>query len=50
MRGAVCVDVGCLIDRLQSPLAPQALLTLEFPSYAPETCPLCQSGIPLEEV
>lgn len=49
-EGAVCVDVGCLIDRLQSPLAPQALVTLEFPSYAPETCPLCQSGIPLEEV
>ena len=49
-EGAVCVDVGCLIDRLQSPLAPQALVTLEFPSYAPESCPLCQSGIPLEEV
>lgn len=49
-EGAVCVDVGCLIDRLQSPLAPRALVTLEFPSYPPDDCPLCREGLPLEEV
>lgn len=49
-EGAICADVGCLIDRLQSPLAPRSLVTLEFPSYAPDACPLCQSGVPLAEV
>jgi orotate phosphoribosyltransferase len=49
-EGATCADVGCLIDRLGSPLAPRALLSLEFPSYDPDACPLCQAGVPLEEV
>lgn len=49
-EGATCADVGCLIDRLGSPLAPRALLSLEFPSYAPDACPLCEAGVPLEEV
>lgn len=49
-EGAECVDVGCLIDRLGSPLAPRALVSLEFPSYTPNECPLCRAGVPLEEV
>lgn len=49
-EGAVCADIGCIIDRLQSPLAPRSLLSLEFPSYTPESCPLCEAGVPLEEV
>ena len=48
-EGATCVDVGCLIDRLGSPLAPRALLSLEFPSYTPAECPHCRAGVPLEE-
>ncbi len=49
-EGAVCADVGCIIDRLGSPLAPQALLSLEFPTYSPNECPLCRANVPLEEV
>lgn len=49
-EGATCMDVGCIIDRLGSPLAPRALLSLEFPTYTPEACPLCKAGVPLEEV
>lgn len=48
--GASCADIGCIIDRMQSPLAPRSLLRLEFPSYAPGACPLCGAGVPLEEV
>jgi orotate phosphoribosyltransferase len=48
--GAQCADIGCIVDRMQSPLAPRSLLRLEFPSYAPDACPLCQAGVPLEEV
>lgn len=49
-QGATCADIGCLIDRLQSPLAPRSLLRLEFPSYTPDACPLCRAGVPLEAV
>jgi len=49
-EGAECVEVGCIVDRLQSNLAPRSLLSLEFPSYAPGECPLCRQGVPLEEV
>ena len=49
-EGAECVDVGCVVDRLGSPLAPRSLVSLEFPSYAPDNCPLCRDGVPLEEV
>ncbi|MDM7324455.1 MAG: orotate phosphoribosyltransferase, partial [Thermus sp.] len=28
----------------------RALLQLEFPQYPPDACPLCQGGVPLEEV
>lgn len=49
-EGATCVDIGCLIDRLQSKLAPRSLITLDFPTYEPGACPLCQQGVPLEDV
>ena len=49
-EGAECADVGCIIDRLGSPLAPRSLLSLEFPTYAPDDCPLCRDGVPLEDV
>lgn len=53
-RGAVCVGVGAIVDRSagQANFAVpfKALLTLNFPTYAPDDCPLCQAGIALQEV
>ncbi len=49
-EGAECADVGCIIDRLGSPLAPRSLLSLEFPTYDPGECPLCRDGVALEDV
>jgi orotate phosphoribosyltransferase len=52
--GARCVGIGCIINRglatFSQELSFKALLTLEFPSYAADECPLCKQGIPLEEV
>ena len=52
--GGVCVGIGCIIDRglAQFPegLELHSLLKLEFPTYAPDECPLCDRGVPLEEV
>jgi orotate phosphoribosyltransferase len=50
--GATCVGIGCIINRgLASFTVPyKALLTLEFPSYPAEDCPLCKQGMTLEEV
>ncbi len=52
--GASCVGIGCIIERglsqFPANLAPRALTTLNFPSFGPADCPLCQQGIPLEEV
>ena len=52
--GAVCVGAACLIDRglsqLPEALSLCSLARLEFPTYAPEACPLCRDGVPLEEV
>jgi orotate phosphoribosyltransferase len=49
--GAKCVGIGCIIDRgtakLPEQLTFKALARLEFPSYAPEDCPLCKEKIPL---
>jgi len=50
--GVEIVGVGALVDRsgggvdLGYPLS--ALLTLEIPSHAPEDCPQCRAGVPLE--
>ncbi|MEN2981663.1 MAG: orotate phosphoribosyltransferase [Thermus sp.] len=53
-RGGVLVGVGAIVDRSGGGAAfgvPfQALLRLEVPQYAPEACPLCRAGVPLEEV
>lgn len=52
--GAKCVGIGCIINRGMATFAQEipfkALLTLEFPSYAANNCPLCQQGVALEEV
>ena len=48
--GAQVMGVGALIDRhtgsLDLGLPFHALLRLEIATYAPEACPLCQSGLP----
>ncbi|HEY0493681.1 MAG TPA: orotate phosphoribosyltransferase [Candidatus Dormibacteraeota bacterium] len=45
------IGVGVLADRTAGRAAGDrpffACLTVDFPSYAPEECPLCRSGIPL---
>ena len=52
-RGSRVAVAGCILDRsggnldLGTPL--RALLTLTFPTYAPEDCPLCAEGMPLEK-
>ena len=50
--GGVVVGVGTIVNRSgrDNPLAPlpfTALLDLEVPTYAPESCPLCSAGLPL---
>jgi orotate phosphoribosyltransferase len=53
-RGAVLVGVGALVDRsggqAEFGVPFRALARLEVPQYAPEACPLCRAGLPLEEV
>ncbi|RDI95309.1 orotate phosphoribosyltransferase [Meiothermus sp. QL-1] len=53
-KGARCVAVGAIVDRsggrAEFGVPFRALLELDFPTYAPASCPLCQRGIPLEEV
>jgi orotate phosphoribosyltransferase len=51
-EGAVVVGVGAIVNRSGSenpftPLPFTALLTVDVPTYKPESCPLCASGIPL---
>jgi orotate phosphoribosyltransferase len=52
--GAKCMGIGCIIDRgtakLPGELTFKALAKLEFPSYAPEDCPLCKEKILLVKV
>jgi len=49
---AEVVGVGVLGDRTGGRLRVEvplyACLTLDFPSYAPEDCPLCAAGVPTE--
>jgi len=48
------VGVGALVDRsggqAEFGVPFRALARLEVPQYAPEACPLCRAGLPLEEV
>jgi len=51
-EGAAVVGVASIVNRSgsENPFAPlpfTALLTVEVPTYPPESCPLCASGIPL---
>ena len=49
--GAVVIGVGVLADRTAGRFGTDvpmfACLTVDFPSYPPEACPLCAKGIPL---
>jgi orotate phosphoribosyltransferase len=49
--GARVIGAAALIDRgsdpARLPLPLQALVQLEVPAYAPESCPLCASDIPV---
>ena len=50
--GGVAVGVGAIVNRSGhenpfSPLPFTALLTVDVPTYPPESCPLCASGTPL---
>ncbi|MGQ9736249.1 MAG: orotate phosphoribosyltransferase [Thermaceae bacterium] len=52
-RGAVLVGVGAIVNRgkgVEFGVPFRALVDLEVPTYPPEACPLCQKGVPLEEV
>ncbi len=53
-RGAHCQAVGVIVDRsggrVEFGVPFRALLQLDFPTYAPESCPLCERGVPLQEV
>jgi orotate phosphoribosyltransferase len=51
-EGAAVVGVAAIVNRSghEKPFAPlpfTALLTVDVPTYPPESCPLCASGIPL---
>ena len=49
-EGGACVGVGCIIDRGTSELDLIALKTLSFPTYPADDCPLCDQGVPLEDI
>ncbi|MDD5563279.1 MAG: orotate phosphoribosyltransferase [Thermoanaerobaculaceae bacterium] len=51
-QGGVVVGVAAIVNRSgqENPFAPlpfTALLTVDVPTWAPEACPLCASGVPL---
>jgi orotate phosphoribosyltransferase len=49
--GGVVIGIGVLADRTAGRAASDvpffACLTADFPSYAPDACPLCANGIPI---
>ncbi len=49
--GGVVIGIGVLADRTAGRAATDvpffACLTLDFPSYPPDACPLCAAGIPV---
>lgn len=51
--GAQPVTIGAIVDRSEThrvdDLAIHSLLRFEIPTFAPETCPLCQREIPLRK-
>ncbi len=53
-QGGVVVGVAAIVNRSgqENPFAPlpfTALLTVEVPTWQPEACPLCASGVPLSK-
>jgi orotate phosphoribosyltransferase len=50
--GAEIVGIGCLWRRTSVNLDGKPVFSLvsrDFPTYAPEACPLCKKGVPLNE-
>jgi len=50
--GAHVVGIGCLWRRTSVELNDKPVFSLvsrDFPTYAPEDCPLCRKGVPLNE-
>jgi orotate phosphoribosyltransferase len=49
--GGVVIGIGVLADRTAGRVAAEvpffACLTVDFPSYSPDACPLCAAGIPI---
>jgi orotate phosphoribosyltransferase len=49
--GGVVIGIGVLADRTAGRVAVEvpfyACLTVDFPSYTPDACPLCASGVPV---
>ena len=49
--GGVVIGIGVLADRTAGRVGTEvpfyACLTVDFPSYLPDACPLCASGIPV---
>src|SRR5713226_8578632 len=49
--GGVVIGIGVLADRTAGRVATDvpfyACLTVDFPSYEPDACPLCASGVPV---
>jgi len=49
--GGVVIGIGVLADRTAGRVATDvpfyACLTVDFPSYMPDACPLCASGVPV---
>jgi orotate phosphoribosyltransferase len=49
--GGVVIGIAVLADRTAGRVASDvpfyACLTVDFPSYAPDACPLCASGVPV---
>ncbi len=48
--GGSIVGIGCLWQRnskVELPVEVFSLVTRDFPTYDPESCPLCQRGVPL---
>lgn len=52
--GAQRIGIGCIIDRRsdekREELEMRSLTTLQFPTYDAANCPLCDAGVPLEDV
>lgn len=53
-KGAICAGVGAIVDRSGGKMAFRvpfrAVVSLDIPNYFPEDCPLCKSGVSLQEV